>query len=282
MPPIPSTVDLRLHDLGGPDQSGPPCLLLMHGLTDSGACWPDAAARWSPLYRVLAWDARGHGTSPRFTPGEVGAGIGETMRDDALDLLTRMRDLGWHPPVLVGHSMGGGTAAQVAANRPDLIAGAVLEDPALGLWPGQSKEDRVTRARTWLADARSWREDPAAAEAQERRRNPGWPPSEYEPWARAKTQVDEAVFATGLVAVERPAPELVREIAVPTLLITAEHDTLLDPLACRLVETIGNPHVEHHVVPGSGHCVRRTRPDAYHALVGDWLGRLFPDPVTTG
>src|SRR4029077_13496712 len=39
------------------------------------------------------------------------------------------------PCVVVGHSLGGATAAAIAQRRPDLLLGAVLEDPPLGPTP---------------------------------------------------------------------------------------------------------------------------------------------------
>jgi len=55
--------ELRVHELGRADG---PTLVLLHGLSDSGLCWPDAVRRWRHDYRIVAPDARGHGESPRF------------------------------------------------------------------------------------------------------------------------------------------------------------------------------------------------------------------------
>ena len=63
--------DLVVHHLGL--ESGP-TLILLHGLGDSGACWPDAVRRWMPHYRVLTVDARGHGQSPRWSADQLRAG----------------------------------------------------------------------------------------------------------------------------------------------------------------------------------------------------------------
>src|SRR5664279_2944588 len=61
---------LRVHELGREDG---PTLVLLHGLSDSGLCWPDAVRRWRHGYRIVAPDARGHGESPRFDPVTSGS-----------------------------------------------------------------------------------------------------------------------------------------------------------------------------------------------------------------
>ena len=40
---------LALHEWGDP---AAPALLLVHGLTESAAAWPDAVARWSSRYSL--------------------------------------------------------------------------------------------------------------------------------------------------------------------------------------------------------------------------------------
>ncbi len=271
MPPTAPATDLTLHDLGGPEAG--PLLLLLHGLADSGACWGDAVRRWRGRYRLLAWDARGHGTSPRFTDEELAAGVGETMLADAVAVLEALREAGEPPPVLVGHSMGGGTAANVAATRPDLVLGVVLEDPAMGIWPGQAREDRTRRGADWLADDRSWREDPQARVEEQRRAARSWPESEIAGWAQAKAEVDPAVLATGMVAVQRSTVDVTRALAAPALLLTADDGHLWPAGARRVLDTLDVPMLTHAHVPGSEHCIRRTRPEAFHAVVDPWLER---------
>lgn len=86
-------------------------IVLLHGLTDSGAGWADAVRRWSPLAaQLVAPDMRGHGESPRWTDAELAGRPGEVMTEDVVALVARA---GPAPAVLVGHSMGAAVHAAV-------------------------------------------------------------------------------------------------------------------------------------------------------------------------
>lgn len=55
---------LARHLAGPLDDASAPVLVLSHGITDSAACWAEAVDRWSAAgYRIVALDARGHGTA---------------------------------------------------------------------------------------------------------------------------------------------------------------------------------------------------------------------------
>jgi len=53
-----------------------------------------------------------------------------TIDELALDVAELVRDSAMRDPVLVGHSLGGAIALQVAMNEPDLLSGLVLFAPA--------------------------------------------------------------------------------------------------------------------------------------------------------
>lgn len=269
MPHTSSFGDLTVHDWDGPPGATP--LFLMHGLTDSGECWADAVARWAPRFRVLSWDARGHGTSGRFTPGQLEVGVGETMLADAVAVLESLVGQGVARPILVGHSMGGGTAGSVVATRPDLVRAAVLEDPALGEAEGETESHRREAAVERVADAQLWLEDPEAAQAKGMAENPDWPEAEYAAWARSKRQTDLAMLATGQARVRRNWREVYRDIAAPTLFLAAAETFLWKDDDLAELERLQNPHVRLLRVPESGHCIRRTQTEAFHRLVDPWL-----------
>ena len=84
-------------------ESKPPVILL-HGLTGSGACWTSLARALEREFDVVAPDARGHGKSS--APPQ-----GYQYRDHARDVIGLIEALGLAAPVLLGHSMGGMTAA---------------------------------------------------------------------------------------------------------------------------------------------------------------------------
>src|SRR5689334_15668306 len=117
------TDDLTLHyeDDGNPDA---PPILVLHGITQSTATWSWLVPHLADDNRVVRLDFRGHGRSGR-TPGEYSF---PGYVADATAICERV--LG-QPAVLIGHSLGGGTAAALAQTRPDLVRGVVLEDPAI-------------------------------------------------------------------------------------------------------------------------------------------------------
>jgi lipase len=173
------------------------------------------------------------------------------------------------PVLLVGHSMGGGIGTALAARHPELLRAAVLEEPA---W-----RDRVERVQLGaviderIADSRRFRDDPVGALAAGRRDNPRWPEVEFEPWARAKTQVDLDFLALGVASLDRPWQDLVAAIGVPTLVVIGGQSTLITADALSQAAALGHAHVRIEVVPDAGHCVRRDLPDTFHGLVDPWL-----------
>jgi pimeloyl-ACP methyl ester carboxylesterase len=244
--------------------------VLLHGLGDSGDCWPDAVRRWSPAHRVVGVDLLGHGESPRFTAAQLAAPDPmEEMYAAAEATLARIVAAGGDRVVLVGHSMGAGVATVLAARRPDLVRAAVLEEPAWRDPDLRVQPDSVIAER--IADCRRFSEDPEGALRDGRRDNPTWAAAELAPWARAKTLVDLGFLALGVASFTTPWEEFVRKLSVPTLvLVGRDSDLLSEPLVGR-ARDIGNEQMRIELVTGAGHCVRRDLPAAYHSLVDPFL-----------
>jgi pimeloyl-ACP methyl ester carboxylesterase len=113
---------VRVHD--GPSASAPG-LLLHHGLASSQRIWDLMLPRLTRTFRVVTFDARGHGRSAK-----PASGYGfDTVIADSLAILraTRLRRT-----LMVGHSWGASVALELAARNPRSIAGAVLVDGGLG------------------------------------------------------------------------------------------------------------------------------------------------------
>ncbi|MES2274285.1 MAG: alpha/beta hydrolase, partial [Chlamydiota bacterium] len=99
-----------------------PPVVLLHGLTMNGACWAPLARALEEDYDVVMPDARGHGNSSAPNQGYSY----DILAADVLNLIEALRLTN---PVLLGHSMGGMTAAVVASQNPKQLRGIVLADP---------------------------------------------------------------------------------------------------------------------------------------------------------
>lgn len=103
----------------------PPRILALHGLTGHGQRWETLFAGHLAEYPTLAPDLLGHGRSSWAAPWTIEANVAA---------LAALLDAEADAPVwVVAHSFGGAVALTLAASRPDLVAGLILLDPAVGL-----------------------------------------------------------------------------------------------------------------------------------------------------
>ena len=277
---VPSFVtDLTLYSHGRPWGEAP-CLLLLHGLTDSGAGWADAVRHWNGGFAVLAVDHRGHGRSPRFTSAQLAGRPGDVMVDDALDLLGQLPE----PPVVLGHSLGGAVALAAAVRRPALVRALVLEDPA-ALGPHEPQRDPAA-SESWVASLEPSRSAPDddALLALRRSVHPDWPESELLATGRAEQQTDLVYLATGDLKPTACWPELFAGVTVPTLMLSGDATSRMPELCVdddveRGLVAAGNPHLRFQRVPGAGHCVRRDQPARFYAVVDGWFAELGLAPA---
>jgi pimeloyl-ACP methyl ester carboxylesterase len=105
----------RAYRLAG---SGPP-LLLIHGIGDESESWMPVLPALAERFTVLAPDLLGHGSSDKPRADYSVAAFSNGMRD-LLDVLDIDR------VTVVGHSLGGGVAAQLAYQYPERVERMVL------------------------------------------------------------------------------------------------------------------------------------------------------------
>jgi pimeloyl-ACP methyl ester carboxylesterase len=199
------------------DRPGAPTLFALHGWTDSAEVFAPLAAALGRRWTVVAPDAPAHGGTP-LRDGPYVIADHATSAIAALDAvrLPRLAGADHRTAVVYGHSMGALTAARVAAARPGLVRGLVLEDPARTTLRGS---DSSAQMRAWLQGLRSG--DHASRLAWVRANHPDWPDAELEPWARSKAAVD-------LEHLERtanwgePLPALLSEVRCPVLIIRGD------------------------------------------------------------
>jgi len=258
---------LVVHDFGL-NRPGAPTLLLLHGYSDSGTNWSDAVAHWQHRYRIVAPDALGHGSSPRYTDAELAVDPSVAMYDTTIEVLEQVVAQGSRVAV-VGHSMGGRMAGVIAGRRPDLVVAAVLEDPA---WisgeipPGSVEAFTAAERERWQVER-----DLRLAEA----RASGWPESELEAWLDAKRDLDPQFGARGQLVSPDPWQAEVEALAVPTLIVTGDRDVILDDNLLPEVQALVPAGVEIVIVPDAGHGVRRENRAGYYAVVDAFLDARF-------
>ena len=248
-----------------------PDLLLVHGLTDSGDGWAQAVDHWGARYRVTTLDLRGHGESPRFTPGQLDAHPGDIMVEDVSQIAEQL-----HRPVVLGHSLGGAVALALGSRRPDLVRALVLEDPAPRS-PDQPQRD-PEKGRTYNDGLRASREAPDEEALLRLRRelHPHWPEAELLPTGLAEQRTQEDYLLHGDWRPSTPWPDLLAALQVPALLLTGDDldEVIVSPDLEREMLAAATQHLVVRRLRGAGHCVRRDRQDVFYSIVDDWLATL--------
>ena len=117
---------LRTH-VRAAGHEGAPTVVLLHGNVASGRYYEGLMASLSPGLRLVAPDLRGYGLS-EAAPVDATNGLGD-FSQDVLSLFAALGLDGGDPLHVVGWSLGGGVAMQLALDAPDRVASLSLLAP---------------------------------------------------------------------------------------------------------------------------------------------------------
>jgi len=246
---------------------GEPLVLIM-GFGGDTTAWALQMADFPARHRVIAFDNRGVGRSD--APDHP-----YTTRMMAGDALGLMDALGVDRAHVLGVSMGGMIAQELALARPDrvrslhlactfarpaaymLALNAAWREMRLGL----GRESTLRALALWLFSPTTYAERPDFIEAllQNSLANP------YPQSLAGFLRQGEAVAA-------HDALERLPAIRCPTLVSVAEDDILVPPRFSReLVSRVRGAELQ--LVPGAGHGYFLERPDLFNALSLDFIAR---------
>lgn len=240
---------------------GPP-VLLIQGVGVAGCGWAPQVEALRGSYTCGVFDNRGIGGS---------TGGPSTLEGMARDALAVLDHLGWERAHVVGHSMGGVIAQQVALLAPDRVR-------SLSLLCTLSRGARIVR----FDPAVLWRQTLCQIGTREMRRRAffklvspraSWHAPDIEQLERA---FDRRLDALPRVAMAQVAATRRHDVfdllaslrGLPALVVSADED-LLCPVSegCQLAEALGTELV---VIPGA-HAVPVQDPDRINGLLREHL-----------
>jgi 3-oxoadipate enol-lactonase len=237
--------------------SGPPVLLL-HSL---GACVETWSALIAPLrsrYTFIAYDAPGHGQSDYHVTFSIhrSAAIGAQL----------LQELALPSAALVGVSMGGYTALQMAADHPTRVTAMVLANHSLGGNPAAPGLLDATRRRMEQLAPQQF-----AEEYVESRFCPGADPRILARYVSSVLAMKPGAYLEAFASIRaQDMRGLAPQLRMPVSVIGAIHDISSPPA---MVEAV------HHAIPGSlfhlihnaNHFAYLERPDEFSHAVDIFL-----------
>ena len=250
---------------------GPTILALHPGVADSRV-WQRCAPAWvADGYRVIAYDRRGFGN----TTCEAEA------HDDLNDLLAVTQATEATPAVVVGNSMGGGLALDLALANPDNVNALIL----IAASPtGYNYTDWPTApAEAALDDLVAAAEAAGDLELVNRLEVRYWLDGVDQPEGRVRGATRDLMLEMngralhadpiGESTARVPAWDRLSEIAIPTLVVVGEHDLPGVQLQCsEIADAI--PLGQMVTIAESAHCPSLDRPEELTKLMLEFLDQV--------
>lgn len=266
-------------DDGGPDDA--PVAVLLHGGGQTRHSWSGAMRALAGRgYRVLNFDARGHGESDWSVAGAY------DLDDRVADLRAVLADVA-QPFALVGASLGGGTAIHAVASgiRPAavVLVDIVPEPEMAGVSrivafmkanpSGFDSLDAAVDAVVAYNPERPRPSDPSGLMRNLRRRDDG----------RLYWHFDPAITAVAPgehhAVVQASAAEMAKQADLPVMLVRGLKSDIVSDAGVAAFRAL-LPQLEIVDVGGAGHMVAGDRNDAFNAGVIEFLSRYLPLPVS--
>lgn len=251
--------------------AGPP-IVLVHGLANSVITWRKNVEALGRNFRVIALDLPGHGLSDmpkvRFDLPEGAAFVASFLDEMGVDR--------GH---LVGNSMGGAVALELALARPDRTASLTLADsaglgreisfvlrlgslPLLGEYARRPTLKGVRNLVRWLVH------DPNLVDEDELPLRLSYLKRE----GSAQALLGFLRTGVGLFG-QRPATRrdaVLSSVSVPTLIVWGAQDPLF-PIEQAQGAAHAIPGATLHVFDACGHWPQYEHPEAFNRLLGDFV-----------
>lgn len=267
---------------------GEPPIVLTDGIGCDGFAWRYLGPRLADRHRVVHWHFRGHGRS------------GPPRDRDQLSIEALTRDLRVvcdhlevERPAIIAHSMGVQVALEYLRQNPDRVAALVLMCGTFGritkTFHGTDLLDQVLPglvrgARMFPVLARAvWGRVPAAlafrvACAGRELDSERIQEEDFQRYWEHAALMDPDVFLRMLQQAGRhDAQAFLAEVAVPTLIVAAEHDTFT-PMALAEEMAQAIPHAELEVIEDASHAAPVEQPDRIGERVEDFLSSRLGVP----
>jgi pimeloyl-ACP methyl ester carboxylesterase len=214
-----------------------PVLLLIHGITSSADAWRDVAEALARDHTVVAPDLLGHGGSakPRgdYSLGAYASGLRDLMAA-----------LGHERATVVGHSMGGGVAMQLAYQFPERVERlALVSSGGLGREVGFALRAATLPGAEWVLP---WLV----------RRGPS---DVLDPTGQRVSATDRLYLAEGM----------------PTLIVWGERDPMIPADHGRAAHA-AIPHSRLELFPDAGHYPFADDPARFVAVLTDFVATTEP------
>jgi pimeloyl-ACP methyl ester carboxylesterase len=265
-------------------------LLLIEGLGYSSWMWFKQIPDLSRKYRVIVFDNRGVGNTDK---PDVEYTI-EMMAEDAAGLL---KALGQYPAHVLGVSMGGFIAEELALRHPDMVKSLILVSTSFG-----GKYTMPMGSKLWNSFAKLWGLMPDVIQlggkgsapminsfglTPERRVRYGlslaFTPEYFKThneevdrivdWRLANPQPLYAWKRQFIAAVGFDAADRVYQIKTPTLVVTGSEDRIVPAeISKRLAEGIANS--EFITLEGTGHLLFIEKADEFNRIVLNFLNEI--------
>lgn len=245
-------------------------LFLHAGVADS-RMWVDQLGEFSRTHRVIAFDKRGFGKTP-WKPEPF---------SDTEDSVAVLDQVGVDSAVVVGCSMGGATALDLAVTHPDRVNGLVLVGTFPSGWePPDGFEDNPLEEEATVAlregdlerlvniDLRMWlvgygrSDDDIDPRVKELFRSMDRIPVQSE----AERNEHQRGFGRNL-------NEHLNEIDVPTLIVVGAHD---EPVLLQAADYLAERLSDHPavIIEDAAHLPSLEQPQRFNAVIRDFLASI--------
>jgi len=242
----------------------PETVLLLHGMGSCGEDWELQFPALTPRYRVLAPDAQGHGHSPKL-PGPY------SISQMAADVAALLDDLQIPRVHVIGLSMGGCIAQQLALSHPNRVRSLVLVNTFAKIRPAGLGGLRRFFQRMWAVQFGGIRDVgmplldglfPKPEQAELRRLG-------LERFLANNTS-KEVYRAVLRATVGFDSRRHLHRITAPTLVVAGDRD-LTVPLACKQELHRLIPHSQLVLIPDSGHATPIDQVERFNEVLLDFL-----------